>query len=715
MSKKKKKQSDRLKLLILITAFITICIVSFLRYGIIGSSFDNIFRYIFGDIFYFILSVLILSYFSFNTIKKDKKILFIVGVILFLISAILIQSFSFGKQFEKFELIKQYFSFDIFKLFSLEKNLFYGGVIGVFIYSLFNYMFDFSGTLLITIIIFVISLVFIIPFQEIYELFKKKENKKIIKEYHQQKEEIRPIKKTFNIKADTRKEIEEPVKKPISKSSEVVTNEKIKSIRYVKNSDYILPDLKLLDPLNKNTGHSINKSSAEIKGERIIEILNSFDIACELVKIHIGPSVTKFEIRPEQGVKISKILSLSNDIKMELAAKSIRIEAPIPGLSAVGIEIPNLESTAVQMIEILKQIPDKKKDSPLLVALGKDLMGNVIFSELDKMPHLLVAGATGAGKSVCMNAIISSILLRTNPEQVKLMLIDPKKVEFLPYKDVPHLFWPVIDDSTMANNALKRVVAIMEERYALLSEVGAKNIEVYNEKVMKFNQNATDEEKMQHLPYMVVIIDELADLMMVAGKEVENSIQLITQKARAAGIHLVIATQRPSTDVITGVIKANIPSRIAFAVASQIDSRTILDSKGAEELLGRGDMLYIPMGTNVLTRVQGVYITDDEIARITEYCKSIAKPNYEDSYYQLAESSTGEASNVGTLFEDPLFEEVKKYVIETQKCSASLIQRRFSLGYNRAARLVENLEELKIVGPAQGSKPREVYYKHNDE
>lgn len=472
--------------------------------------------------------------------------------------------------------------------------------------------------------------------------------------------------------------------------------------------------------VSKSNSSSVNKTSASVKGDKVIEILQNFGINATLMNTYIGPSVTKFEIKPDSSVKINKIMNISDNIKMELAAKDIRIEAPIPGRSAVGIEIPNVEPIPVRMLDLIKNVPQDKKKTELLFCLGKDLMGKPVFCDLAKMPHLLIAGATGSGKSVCINSIITSFLLRTNPDDVKLVLVDPKKVEFTPYKDIPHLIWPIIDDSQMASNMLKKVVVIMEERYDAFATVGVRNIDGFNNYVKEYNANISNgEEPMNKMPYMVVIIDELADLMAIAGKDVELSIQRITQLARASGIHLIVATQRPSTDVITGLIKSNIPSRISFAVASSIDSRTILDQTGAERLLGNGDMLYYPQGETAPIRMQGVYVTDREINKITSYVKSQAKPDYEDSYYEFLTNMNGttvmSASSVNADSQDSLYDDVVEFVRAQQKASTSLLQRRFGIGYNRAARLIDTLEDRGIIGPANGSKPREVYLKEEDE
>lgn len=473
--------------------------------------------------------------------------------------------------------------------------------------------------------------------------------------------------------------------------------------------NYKLPKLTLLNNYSKRNQSNANSSAAKSQGQKLISILKQFNVDASLIAIHIGPSVTKFEIKLEPGVRVNRISSLQGDIKMALAATDIRIEAPIPGKSAVGIEIPNVEKTVVHMKEVISRIPSNLQDKKLVFALGKDLMGENVFGRLDKMPHLLIAGATGSGKSVCVNSIISSILLRTRPDEVKLVLIDPKKVEFTPYNDVPHLLAPVVTDGDLANKALQVVVKIMDHRYDLFEACGVRNIESYNRYL-----DEHPDEKLQKMSRIVVIIDELADLMLVAAKEVEQSIQRITQLARAAGIHLVVATQRPSVDVITGIIKANIPSRIAFAVSSAVDSRTILDQTGAEKLLGYGDMLYLPNGETACHRVQGVYIEDEEVERITDFVKKQAKPHYDDSFIALKDLAS-QGKEVSSDPFDPLYDEVKHFVIQSQKASTSLIQRKFSIGYARAARLMDVLEDNGIIGPSNGAKPRKILVKGNME
>lgn len=475
-------------------------------------------------------------------------------------------------------------------------------------------------------------------------------------------------------------------------------------------SKYRLPRLNLLKETGRQGKSVSNVKAANECGRKLIEILDEFGVKATLIATHIGPAVTKFEVKPDLGVRVNKISNLQHDIKMALAAKDIRIEAPIPGKSAVGIEIPNVEKTTVGMKELMRSIPDTYEEKKMLFCLGKDLMGDCIYGELNKMPHLLIAGATGSGKSVCVNSIITSILLRAKPNEVRMLLVDPKKVEFTPYQKIPHLIGPVITDGEEANRALKVIVNMMDNRYELFSMAGVRNIAGYNAYIEKH-----PEEGLQKMPWIVVIIDELADLMLVAAKEVESSIQRITQLARAAGIHLIVATQRPSVDVITGVIKANIPSRIAFAVSSAVDSRTILDQMGAEKLMGNGDMLYIPVGETVPTRVQGVFVSDDEVNAVAQYVSGQAKPKFDDAFLRLEMLDGGIGSTQSATDDDPLYEEVKEFIIETRRASTSLIQRKFSIGYARAARLIDLLEERNIVGPARGSKPREVYAKAADD
>ena len=469
--------------------------------------------------------------------------------------------------------------------------------------------------------------------------------------------------------------------------------------------DYKLPTINLFAP-DKPKNQSKEKRIVRDNIKILEETFASFGIKAAVERAEIGPSVTKYEVKPAVGVRVNRISNLADDLALALAAKDVRIEAPIPGKSLVGIEVPNSEVATVTFRELWDQ--SKTDASKLLeIPLGKAVNGSVRSFDLAKMPHLLVAGSTGSGKSVAVNGIIASILMKARPDEVKFMMVDPKMVELSVYNDIPHLLIPVVTNPRKASRALQKVVDEMENRYELFSKVGARNIAGYNAKVAEYN--AQSEYKQVPLPLIVVIVDELADLMMVASKEVEDAIIRLGQKARAAGIHMILATQRPSVDVISGLIKANVPSRIAFAVSSGTDSRTILDENGAEKLLGRGDMLFKPIDENHPVRLQGSFISDEDVERIVAFVKNQAEADYDDSFDpgEVSESDldTGGGGDDGG---DPLFEEAKALVIETQKASASMIQRRLSVGFNRATRLMEELEAAGVIGPAEGTKPRKV-------
>lgn len=435
-----------------------------------------------------------------------------------------------------------------------------------------------------------------------------------------------------------------------------------------------------------------------IKNQQMLleQTLKHFHVAARVVNATQGPAVTRFEVQPELGVKVSKIRNLSDDLKLNMAAKDIRIEAPIPGKNTVGIEVPNPEPQTVGLLEILETEEFNKSKSPLTIALGLTIEGKPKITDIQKMPHGLIAGATGSGKSVCINAILVSILYKANHEDVKFLLIDPKMVELAPYNGIPHLVAPVITDVKAATQSLKWAVEEMESRYERFVEEGVRDIARYNRKVLS---QGRDEEKM---PYIVIVIDELADLMMVSPQDVEHAISRIAQKARACGIHLLLATQRPSVDVITGLIKANIPTRIAFSVSSQVDSRTILDSGGAEKLLGKGDMLFLENGTSQSVRLQGPFVSDEEIERVTAYARDIAEPEYLFEQEQLLEQIELEED------EDELMEDAIRFVVEQQSASTSMLQRHFKIGYNRAARLMDAMEARGIISGQNGSKPRDV-------
>ncbi|MCR9020455.1 FtsK/SpoIIIE domain-containing protein, partial [Bacillus paranthracis] len=494
--------------------------------------------------------------------------------------------------------------------------------------------------------------------------------------------------------------VAEQVQKPIS-STEVeekayVVNQRENDVRNVLQTPptYTIPSLTLLSIPQQAALD--NTEWLEEQKELLDTTFNNFHVGAHVINVSQGPAVTRFEVQPDPGVKVNKITNLSDDIKLSLAAKDIRIEAPIPGKSAIGIEVPNKESKPVFLREILRSPVFTKSESPLTVALGLDISGDPIVTDIRKMPHGLIAGATGSGKSVCINAILTSILYKAKPHEVKLMLIDPKMVELAPYNSVPHLVAPVITDVKAATAALKWAVEEMERRYELFAHAGARDLTRYNTIV------SGREIPGETLPYIVIVIDELADLMMVAPGDVEEAICRIAQKARACGIHLLVATQRPSVDVITGLIKSNIPTRIAFTVSSQVDSRTIIDIGGAEKLLGRGDMLFLGNGTSKPVRVQGVYVSDDEIEKTVDHVKKQMKPNYLFKQEDLL-AKTEQAES-----EDELFFEACQFVVEQGGASTSSVQRKFRIGYNRAARLIEEMESQGIISEARGTKPRDV-------
>lgn len=752
---------------------ITLSIIGGLQIGFIGELTTSIIKYVFGNLYGVIYGVIIVLCVMMMLKKsvRDVPMKYLISIGVLLCAWIIAASIPQNETLKGMDILSRYLQ-DSMLIFRGEIAA-KGGLIGAFLVSLCTFLFDYKGTWIVVIALLVLALILMLsgsgfaklkttaaslaaPFASMRKSRaakgeQRRERKQQAKKTEGQQSEksgkaksmfgkiniderVRPgqvsfldVDDDFDIQSDARSTAfladkehaqEEDV---LSDALDQHAHKEAENKRIIEDtiggedtfvssfqedwSKYKLPRLTLLKDAGKKSRSTANVSAANDAGRQLIEILDQFGVKATLVATHIGPAVTKFEVKPDLGVRVNKISNLQYDIKMALAAKDIRIEAPIPGKSAVGIEIPNVEKTSVSMKELMKNIPDKLAESKMLFALGKDLMGNCVYGELNRMPHLLIAGATGSGKSVCVNSIITSILMRARPDEVKLLLVDPKKVEFTPYKEIPHLLGPVITDGEEANRALKVIVTMMDNRYELFSMAGVRNIAGYNAYI-----EAHPEEGLSPLPWVVVIIDELADLMLVAAKEVEASIQRITQLARAAGIHLIVATQRPSVDVITGVIKANIPSRIAFAVSSAVDSRTILDQMGAEKLLGYGDMLYVPVGETVATRVQGVFVSDDEVADICEFVSRQGKPKFDDAFLRL-ELLDGGVGPTTSEVGDPLYDEVKEFIISTRKASTSLIQRKFSIGYARAARLVDTLEDNGIIGPARGSKPREVYAK----
>ncbi|KIL44942.1 DNA translocase FtsK [Jeotgalibacillus soli] len=632
-----------------------------------------------------------------------------------------------------------------------------GGMVGAFFYAIFHVLFDSTGTKIVSVTMLIAGLImmtgrslgsvlksglsFVVrliinawdTFKEDRDLKKekKKEQKKAEQiarrsgKIIQPQKEPDPVEETILLPRDEEsfeplissfaEKVVQPVHKnagsrpnqekpePSSPEEEQAFEEFVDpkvGVAEVENKDYLLPPMDILT-LPPHTDQSNEYKAIQRNASKLEKTFQSFGVRAKVTQVHLGPAVTKYEVHPDVGVKVSKIVSLSDDLALALAAKDIRIEAPIPGKSAIGIEVPNSEVAMVSLREVLEAQGPEKAAAKLLIGLGRDITGEAVVAELNKMPHLLVAGATGSGKSVCINGIIISILMRTKPHEVKLMMIDPKMVELNVYNGVPHLLAPVVTDPKKASQALKKVVSEMERRYDLFSHTGTRNIEGYNEHVRRHNDQ--HEEKQPQLPYIVVIVDELADLMMVASNDVEDAITRLAQMARAAGIHLIIATQRPSVDVITGVIKANIPSRIAFAVSSQIDSRTILDSGGAEKLLGRGDMLFMPIGANKPVRVQGAFLSDQEVEGIVSFVIEQQKAQYQEEMIpdDIPETEMGEV-------EDDLYNEAVQLVSEMQTASVSMLQRRFRVGYTRAARLIDAMEMRGVVGPYEGSKPRTV-------
>ena len=599
-----------------------------------------------------------------------------------------------------------------------------GGIIGGVFSILFDKLFSYTGMQIVSWVFMIVGFCLFTGFSIIDKVKEKIANGKEIREERKKNkekdEEVKDSKKAVIINGG---EDEEEV---IDKHIKITSIDELKKVTEAKgdtnkesvvevNRDYQLPPLSLLNQPKKKANKT-DEAAIEKNIEKLEKVLRDFKIDGKVVEVHIGPTVAQYELEIASGTRVNKITSINREIALSLAKKDVRIEAPIPGKNTVGIEFANDTPTPVSFYEIIssKKMMDAM-DKKLMVPLGKSIMGDIGVCEINKMPHMLVAGTTGSGKSVCINGIICSILMRARPDEVKLVMVDPKVVELSVYNGVPHLMCPVVSDPKKASVALAKMVAEMERRYETFSETKTKNIESYNAYIDKWNEDhKADGITKAHLPYIVIIIDELADLMMVAAKEVEDSILRITQKARAAGIHLIVATQRPSTDVITGLIKANIPSRISFAVGSGVDSRTILDQTGAEKLLGKGDMLFLPIGVNSPTRIQGSFITDEEIKKIIDFTVEQQKAQYDESLMNLeaidhnVSNASGQEFGDAANDEDPLYNDIVQFVIESQKASASLLQRRFKLGYNRAARLIDLLEERGIIGPANGSKPREV-------
>ncbi|MGP7817445.1 DNA translocase FtsK [Niallia sp. 01092] len=759
-TRQKKQLKTTLKYELGALIIITLACISILQLGAVGKTMVLFFRFFTGE-WYMLCLLGLIVYGGYLMWKREKPFLFatklngiylIISSILLLSHVTLFQLLSSQGRFKNPSVI-----YNTWELFWMEVNGessttdLGGGMIGAVLFALFHYLFDTAGTKIISFIVIMIG-VMLLTGKTISGAFRKmmlaiwtfmvdqwnaflddiKEWKEASKEKRQAKKEEKQAKKEqeresreqqqqettliVNPPRDQQEEtyIPEPIISTFAENAypdqvrtedeqtdKVEEEETVEPITFteIENVDYELPPLKLLK-LPRKTDQSGEYELIHANAAKLERTFQSFGVKARVTEVHLGPAVTKYEVHPDVGVKVSKIVNLSDDLALALAAKDIRIEAPIPGKSAIGIEVPNSEVAVVSLREVLEGSKNEKADSKLMIAFGRDITGNAVSAELNKMPHLLVAGATGSGKSVCINGIITSILMRAKPHEVKMMMIDPKMVELNVYNGIPHLLAPVVTNPKKASQALKKVVSEMERRYELFSHTGTRNIEGYNDYINRYN--AEEQEKQPLLPYIVVIVDELADLMMVASSEVEDAITRLAQMARAAGIHLIIATQRPSVDVITGVIKANIPSRIAFAVSSQTDSRTILDMGGAEKLLGRGDMLFFPYGASKPVRVQGAFLSDEEVEEVVDFVIAQQKAQYQEEMIpdEVAEK-TGEV-------EDELYAEAVDLIVEMQTASVSMLQRRFRIGYTRAARLIDEMEARGVVGPYEGSKPRTV-------
>lgn len=758
-TKKQKLQQEKTTYFLIGIGFIVFGIIGGLKLGFLGILMANVFRFLVGNTFR-VMSVLLVIYgvlllFMGKDPKFKRKTIWIGGLIFYL-GVLLFIEIGLFKQINRdtaiISLTWQKIYAEI-KTNQISQSV-GGGMIGATLYSVTYFLVSKFGSYVISFIAMGSgALLFLnIGLNDVIEkirtwggsaaesmdekkqqLSERQEEKKKLKTQKEKKKlsensvrELSPGEKLAQESQETSIEVEQEQmtleidsyqdsynKEQISRSKKATEKpaeelkEKEQLLDFdipeeVENIDYVLPGIDLLNEI------PLTDQSKEYKlVEKNVQVLertfDSFGVDAKVVRASLGPSVTKFEIQPAVGVKVSKIVGLTDDLALALAAKDIRMEAPIPGKSLIGIEVPNQTTSMVSfrdVIESQKSDPDKLLEVPL----GRSISGDVMSADLTKMPHLLIAGSTGSGKSVCINGIISCLLMKAKPNQVKLMMIDPKMVELNVYNGVPHLLTPVVTNPRKAAQALQKVVEEMERRYELFAGFGVRNMGGYNDMVKRHNQETGENKSL--LPYIVVIVDELADLMMVASNEVEDAIIRLAQMARAAGIHMILATQRPSVDVITGIIKANVPSRIAFAVSSGIDSRTIIDGNGAEKLLGRGDMLFVPMGENKPIRVQGAFISDQEVENIVEFVTSQQEADYQEHMMPTDEVETSNGGGNSSV--DEYFEEAKALIVEMQTASISLLQRRFRIGYNRAARLIDELEEHGVVGPSEGSKPRKV-------
>ena len=754
-----RKQAIQRMLISLVIAF---CLMfAALRLGAVGLTLYNLIRLLVGSLAYLVIFVVLVYLFLFKWIRKQEGLisgfLCIFSGLLLIFEAYLVWKYGLEQSVFKGTLAQVLTDLTGFRVTSFAG----GGLLGVALYIPVAFLFSNIGTYFIGAILILIGALLVSPWS-VYDVadflgarfalwmerrelkkqerFIKREEEKARKEAEEQEklekeqaeqtlldippvdmetgeileappvhfDDLPPLPEEEWIEPEIilpQADYEVPSEVDIPEEAEFLDDEDVEVDFSAKKAlEYKLPSLQLFAP-DKPKDQSKEKKIVRENIKILEETFASFGIKVTVERAEIGPSVTKYEVKPAVGVRVNRISNLADDLALALAAKDVRIEAPIPGKSLVGIEVPNSEIATVSFRELWEQ-SQTKPENLLEIPLGKAVNGTARSFDLAKMPHLLVAGSTGSGKSVAVNGIIASILMKARPDQVKFMMVDPKMVELSVYNDIPHLLIPVVTNPRKASKALQKVVDEMENRYELFAKIGVRNIAGFNAKVEEFN--AQSEYKQVPLPLIVVIVDELADLMMVASKEVEDAIIRLGQKARAAGIHMILATQRPSVDVISGLIKANVPSRVAFAVSSGTDSRTILDENGAEKLLGRGDMLFKPIDENHPVRLQGSFISDDDVERIVSFIKAQADADYDESFDPGEVSETEGESVSGDEGGDPLFEEAKALVIETQKASASMIQRRLSVGFNRATRLMEELEMAGVIGPAEGTKPRKV-------
>lgn len=751
-SKAELERKEAIQRMLISLGIAILLIFAAFKLGAAGITLYNLIRLLVGSLAYLAIFGLLIYLFFFKWIRKQEGLLSgfftIFAGLLLIFEAYLVWKYGLDKSVLKGTMAQVVTDLTGFRTTSFAG----GGLIGVALYIPTAFLFSNIGTYFIGSILILVGSLLVSPWSvyDIAEFFSRGFAKWW--EGHERRKEERFVKQEEKARQKAEKEArleQEETEKALldlppvdMETGEILTEEAVQNLPPIPEEKWvepeiILPQAELKFPEQEDDSDdedvqvdfsakealeyklpslqlfAPDKPKDQSKEKKIvrenIKILEatfaSFGIKVTVERAEIGPSVTKYEVKPAVGVRVNRISNLSDDLALALAAKDVRIEAPIPGKSLIGIEVPNSDIATVSFRELWEQ-SQTKAENFLEIPLGKAVNGTARAFDLSKMPHLLVAGSTGSGKSVAVNGIIASILIKARPDQVKFMMVDPKMVELSVYNDIPHLLIPVVTNPRKASKALQKVVDEMENRYELFAKVGVRNIAGFNAKVEEFNSQS--EYKQIPLPFIVVIVDELADLMMVASKEVEDAIIRLGQKARAAGIHMILATQRPSVDVISGLIKANVPSRVAFAVSSGTDSRTILDENGAEKLLGRGDMLFKPIDENHPVRLQGSFISDDDVERIVNFIKTQADADYDESFDpgEVSENE-GEFSD-GDAGGDPLFEEAKSLVIETQKASASMIQRRLSVGFNRATRLMEELEMAGVIGPAEGTKPRKV-------